>query len=117
MADLNLNQVMRPLKINDYLEPYKTNGMVSGTYTLDITGYNIHQIQVVGNLNLNFTGWRSESGVFQSLILFVINGGHTVTWPSEVINGPNIDAAGRYLVVLTTPNNGLEIVANLYGQF
>jgi hypothetical protein len=117
MADLNLNQVMRPLRVNDYLEPYKTNGSVSGTHTLDITGYNIHQIQVAGNLTLNFTGWHSESGVFQSLILFVVNGGYTVAWPAAVHNAPDIDAAGNYIVVLTTPNQGTDIIANLYGAY
>lgn len=99
--------------INGYTEKV-TSASTSGSYTIDMTTANVFNITLTGNTSFSMSGVPANgiSGSINMIITQDTTGGHTVSWPSNVLwpsgTAPNLTTTANAIDVVTlfTVNGG-----------
>lgn len=122
---LNLLTVgTQSLENQDYTEAVVTAGSASGTITIDLAAANLHRVEAVGNVTIEFANVTSTPAGNSVTIYFEDGDGtgpHTISWPTSVVwsdgNVQNeIEANSNIEVALISDDGGVEFRARRSGR-
>lgn len=101
---------------DNYNEATKTHSSASGTVTIDLQTANVHRVEAVDNITLQFTN-VSQDPAGNSVLIYVVEsdgaGPYTLSWPSSVVwnSGSAVGEVAQNSnieISLLTDNSGTE---------
>ena len=76
------------LSNQDYNESVETHATASGTVTIDLSLANVHHVEAVDNVTIEFAG-VTATPAGNSVVIYVTDddgtGPHTISWPASVV--------------------------------